>query len=72
MTIALNIHMWHKKTKTKALLNSGATHNFIDSHTIKTLGMGTQNLPKELQVSNMDGTTNQAGNICQYCNLWIQ
>jgi hypothetical protein len=41
MTIMLDVHLWHKKTKTEALLNSGTTHNFIDSQAIKALGMGT-------------------------------
>jgi hypothetical protein len=71
MTIILVVHMWHKETKTEALLDSGATCNFIDPHTVKAMGMGTQTLPQSLQVSNIDGTTNQVGSIDQYCNLWV-
>jgi hypothetical protein len=72
ITIDVSVYMWHKKTKTEALLDSGATHNFIDSRAITVLGLGTQNLPQVLQVNNVDGTVNQAGSITQYCNLWIK
>jgi hypothetical protein len=71
MTVVLAVKMWHKETKTEALLDSGATHDFIDSRAITTLGLGTRTLPQTLQVTNVDGTVNQAGSITQYCNLWI-
>jgi hypothetical protein len=71
MTVVLTVKMWHKETKTEALLDSGVTHNFIDSRAINTLGLGTRTLPQTLQVTNVDGTINQAGSITQYCNLWI-
>jgi hypothetical protein len=70
-TISLTISMWHKKTNTEALLDSSATHNFIDPRAVTTLGLGVRNLRQELQVSNVDRTNNQAGNISQFCNLWI-
>jgi hypothetical protein len=71
MTIPLSVYMWHKKTETTALLDSGATHNFIDKRAISSLGLGTWFLPHPLQVNNIDRTINSEGNITQYCNLWI-
>jgi hypothetical protein len=71
MTIQISVHMWHKKTDTTALLDSGATHNFIDMQTITSLGLGTRSLPRSLQVNNVDRTTNREGNITKFCNLWI-
>jgi hypothetical protein len=71
MTIPISVHMWHKKTETKVLLDSGATHNFIDKRAVNSLGLGTRSLPHPLQVNNVDGSLNQEGNITQYCNLWI-
>ena len=58
MTISLTVNMWHKMTKTEALLDCGATHNFIDPRTIKTLAMGTNLLKQPLIVHNVDGTVN--------------
>jgi hypothetical protein len=72
MTVNVSVYMWHKETKTEALLNSGATHNFIDAQAITLLGLGTQDLPQTLQVNNVDGTINQARGITQYCNLWVR
>ena len=72
MTIQVQVHAWHKKTKTSTLLDSGATHNFIDTRAIKSLGLGTRLLTQPRVVHNVDGTINQAGTITRYCNLWIQ
>ena len=58
-------------TKTEALLDCGATYNFIDPQTIKTLAMGTNPLKQLLIVHNVDGTINQGGTITHYCNLWV-
>jgi hypothetical protein len=56
-------------TDEKGLLDSGATHNFIDIRTIIRLGIGTKRLKNLRTVTNVDGTTNQAGQINQYANL---
>ena len=66
MTIPLTVNMWHKTTQTEALLDCGATHNFIDPRAIKTLSMGTNLLKQPLLVHNVDGT------ITHYCNLWVR
>ena len=72
MTIPLTVNMWHKTTKIEALLDCGATHNFIDPRTIKSLAMGTNPLKQPLTVHNVNGTINQGGTISQYCNLWVR
>ena len=72
MTIQVQVHAWHKTTEVSALLDSGATHNFIDTRAIKSLGLGTRIPPHPRIVHNVDGTTNQAGTITCYCNLWIR
>ena len=72
MTISLTVNMWHKTTKIEALLDCGATHNFIDPCTIKALAMGTNPLKQPLIVHNINGTVNQEGTITHYCNLWVR
>jgi hypothetical protein len=72
MTVQISVLMWHKKTETKVLLDSGATHNFIDKRAVNSLGLGTRSLPQPLQVNNVDGSLNREGSITQYCNLWIR
>ena len=72
MTIQVQVHVWHKQTETSTLLNSRATHNFIDTRAIKSLGLGTRILTHPRIVHNVDGTINQVGTITRYCNLWIQ
>jgi hypothetical protein len=52
MTISLTVNMWHKTTKLEALIDCGATHNFIDPRTISSLNMGTRLLPQPLIVTD--------------------
>jgi predicted aspartyl protease len=50
-------------TEERGLLDSGATHNFIDIQTIIRLGIGTRKLKTPRTVTNVDGTTNRARQI---------
>jgi hypothetical protein len=70
-TIYVNFSLQTAKQTTdeKGLLDSGATHNFIDIRTIIHLGIGTQRLKRPRTVTNINGTTNRAGQINQYANL---
>jgi hypothetical protein len=51
------------------LLNSRATHNFIDIRTVIHLGIGTKRLKNPKSVTSVDGTSNQARQINRYANL---
>ena len=46
------------KAEETALLDSGATENFIDHTTVVKLRLGTKKLPKPRPVYNVDGTLN--------------
>ena len=70
MTIPLTMNMWHKTTTIEALLDCGATHNFINPHAVKFLGVGIKELRTPLTVNNIDGTVNRDGTITHFCNLW--
>ena len=71
MTISVSFYMWHNTTPIKALLDSSATHNFIDKWTVNTLRISTKELPQPLQVNSIDSLENQAGRVTLFCNLWV-
>jgi len=50
-------------TRQKVLLDSGASDNFLNMETWKTLGIGRVELPKPIEVYNADRTPNQQGAI---------
>ena len=54
-----------------ALLDSGATENFIDHATVIRLRLGTKKLEKPQQVFNVDGTCNRHGTITHTCDLLV-
>jgi hypothetical protein len=60
-----------KKAEEHALLDSGATHNFMDSRMAKRLGIGTKALTRPRSIINVDGTGNQAGTLTRYTDLSI-
>src|SRR6202012_4777374 len=69
ITIHVKVHSWHQTTETLVLLDSGATHNFIDERAVNKLSLGTKSLPQPIQVNNVDSTHNQSGAVRRYCNL---
>jgi len=72
ITVNVQTHMWHKTANIEALLDSGATHNFIDRRTVENLGLGIRKLPQPQILRNADGTENKEGSITNFCNLWIK
>jgi len=55
-----------------ALLDSGATENFIDADTVKRLWLGTTKLNLQRPVYNVDGTENKHGTITHACDLLVK
>ena len=53
-----------------ALINSGATENFIDIEVWKALNIGWFRLTKTIPVHNVDGSINKNGNIDSY--VWLK
>jgi predicted aspartyl protease len=56
----------------RALLDSGATENFVDETTWQQLGIRRKELKKPITITNVDGTENKRGKIMHYCWLRIQ
>ena len=54
-----------------ALIDSGATANFIDYCTVARLRLGTQKLQQTHSVRNIDGTFNRSGHISNCCDLLV-
>ena len=59
------------KADEKALLDSGATHNFLDKRMVDQLKIGTKKLEMPRMVRNVDGTDNKEGTLTRYTNLEI-
>ena len=59
-----------KTTKEQALLDSGATENFLNDAVWQRLKIGRVKLPKPLTVHNVDGMENQTGKVGYYC--WLK
>jgi predicted aspartyl protease len=57
------------KAKEEALVDSGATNNFMDQRMAQRLGIGTRKLEEPRRVFNVDGMENQAGLLTEYCTL---
>jgi hypothetical protein len=70
MNFPLTIQTASAKAEQLALLNSGATENFIDHKTWRGLGIGKQTLLVPINVLNVDSSENCRGKITDYC--WLR
>jgi hypothetical protein len=55
----------------KALVDSGATNNFMHPAFAKRMGLGLRELPTPKKIFNIDNTSNKAGMITHYLKLNI-
>jgi hypothetical protein len=56
----------------QALIDSGATENFIDYRTVVQWRLQTKDLWRPRKVYNVDGTENQGGIIDKSCVLHVR
>jgi hypothetical protein len=60
-----------KSAAYEALLDSGATENFINPRMVEKLGIEKVPMVNPRMVFNVDGTENQGGQVNHYCVLNI-
>src|ERR1700756_5852290 len=69
--LPIDFHTFKGKAEESALVDSGATGNFIDSKTVQRLGLGTKALDVPRMLINLDGTENRSGRVSRYCDLMV-
>jgi hypothetical protein len=70
--VAVQLYTRFRRVKVDALLDCGATENFIHPRLVKKLKLRTKLLKKPRQVKNVDGTTNKAGVVTEVAILEIR
>ena len=71
MIAPILVHKRDSKTEEKALIDSGATENFLDYRTVKRLDLGTQRLESPRPIINADGTPNGKGTLTRCTELLV-
>jgi len=56
----------------KALLDSGATGNFIDQDFVRTKGINTRSISRPIPVYNVDGSSNEADQISEVVDVVLR
>ena len=69
MTLHIYLHSKSKRAKTIALLNLGATKNFMSLEYAKYLHLPIKMLKEPRRLFNVDGTLNKAGDLKYYTDL---
>jgi hypothetical protein len=69
MTIRFYVHSIAKRAKSIALLDSGATENFMNLAYAKWLCLPIKQLPEPRPVLNVNGTENKSGRLKYYTDL---
>jgi hypothetical protein len=69
MTLRVFVHSRSKRAETVALLDSGATENFINISYAQKLNLPIRRLTQERRLFNVDGTPNKAGTLKYYTDI---
>ena len=71
MTIRFFIHSKSKRAESIALINSGATENFMSLEYAKYLHLPIRRLPITRKLFNVDGTPNKSGELQYFTDLQV-
>jgi hypothetical protein len=69
MRIPVSICTSYFMADKRALVDSGATDNFMNATFANKMGLGLQELPMPKKIYNIDNTTNKSGEIIHYLDL---
>jgi hypothetical protein len=69
MRIPVSIHTSYYMADKRALVDSGATDNFMNAAFAARMGLGLKELPTPKKIYNIDNTTNKSGKITHYLDL---
>ena len=72
MTLRLYVHTARKRAETIALIDSGATENFLNLSYARWLGLPIRQLTTPRPLLNVDGTKNKGGELRHYMDLMVQ
>ena len=72
MTVRLFIHSAHKHADTTALVDSGATENFLNLKYARWLKLPVKWLAEPRKLYNVDGSLNKGGDLRFYTNLSVR
>ena len=72
MTIRFYVHSIAKRAESIALLDSGATENFMNLSYAKWLKLPIKQLPNPRPLLNVDGTENKSGLLKYYTDLEVR
>ena len=72
MTVRFYAHSIAKRAEAVALVDSGATENFMSLQYAKWLKLPIQKLQTARQIFNVDGTLNKGGELKYYTDLEVQ
>ena len=72
MTVHFYVHLIAKRAKAIALVDLGATENFINLPYARWLKLPIQTLQQLCKIFNIDGTTNKSGELKYFTDLEVQ
>ena len=71
LEVPITLHSFKGMAEEVALVDSGATENFIDQETVKKLKLGSKKLNEPVRLRNIDGTYNQSESVMHYIDLLV-
>jgi len=70
--IPVTLWVYSKKVQTEALVDSGATTNFVNRVVMENNNLVMHKLANPYRVINVDSTPNKAGQITEYVQAYVE